>query len=800
MGNELRIKLQPKQKEAFRVSLITSNTFYGGSKGGGKIVANDGLVLTPFGFRKGKSLKVGQLINNPDGSLQRIIQIKPEISLPLWRVHFSDRTYTDVAKDHLWLVWKSNHSRKIQNNRKSGVCSAEVVETKTLLDWLEKGYKPQIPICEDQPFNMTTKWGLFDPYLIGVLLGDGCITKNNLTITCSEEDKQHYRDILGDEEITYTSTKTISFIGEKKKEIKNYLRSCGLDGKYSHNKFIPNIYKYSSVESRYQLIRGILDTDGYNPSGKQGIYYTSISRRLAEDTAFVLRSLGSVVTITESMGSYKKNGEKIVCAKVYDLYIKHRNPDALFKMVRKKKLLSPKNISKRVVKVEILGEITGRCITVSNQNGLYLTNDFIVTHNSYLVRAREIYRRLKYPGTKGLIVRKTYPELYSNHITKIFQEYPQIVSWYNKAHKVINWPNGSITEFSYMRTTDDVYTYQGREYEDISIDEVTQHDYEVVRVLKTSLRTTRKDIKPTLFLTGNPGGPGHMEVKRIFVDRTFKNNENPDDYAFVQAFVQDNNALMDADPEYIQRLHDLPEHLRKAYLEGDWNIFAGQAFSELSPHIHIVEPFELPPATRWIAGFDPGYNHPFSFVLAGVVPDGQVYITQHFTGRLKETPEIVQGIVEHLRGRQCDIYCGHDLWYPGRGGGVSEYENFRRLLNEAGHSKTALIKAKTNHRQGIAQIRKYITSKNEAKKPLLYFFKNEPTVDVFNTLCSLQFDPKDPEDVVKLDADENGNGGDDAADSFRYLVMSRAYPNQPEKSTFGQFSGQSVLENLMEEL
>lgn len=209
---------------------------------------------------------------------------------------------------------------------------------------------------------------------------------------------------------------------------------------------------------------------------------------------------------------------------------------------------------------------------------------------SHAIRAREVIRRSKYSKTAGLIVRKTYPELLANHIRKFFAEYPETFGWYRKAEKTIYWPNGSTTEFSYLQHTDDVYIYQGREYDDISVDEVTQHEYEVIKILRSSLRTTNPDIKPRMFLTGNPGGPGHDEVKRIFIDREFEEDENPDDFHFVQAFVSDNQALMSADPDYIKRLADLPERLRKAYLEGNWEIADDKAFKIFSRLKHVIKP------------------------------------------------------------------------------------------------------------------------------------------------------------------------------------------------------------------
>lgn len=406
---------------------------------------------------------------------------------------------------------------------------------------------------------------------------------------------------------------------------------------------------------------------------------------------------------------------------------------------------------------------------------------------SYLVRFKEIRRRLKYPNTKGLIVRRTYPELLSNHIRKFFEEYPETFKWFNKSEKVIHYPNGSITELSYLSSAMDVYTYQGREYEDISIDEITQHEEQTFKILRTSLRTTKPEIEPRMFLTGNPGGIGHNWVKRIFINEQYQGDEIPEDFGFLQAKVYDNKILMDSDPKYVERLQGSPEHLRKAYLDGDWNIFAGQAFAEMSYEHHVVEPFELPKETRYIAGYDHGYNHPFSFVIAGIVPDGTVYITQHYTDRLKNTIEIAEGIKEHLRGRKIPIYAGHDLWYPGRGGGASVYEQFREL------GITTFQRAKIDRGQGVAQIRKYITYRNSPdKKPLLFFFKTDTVLKVFDTTAGMQFDDKKPEDVMKMDADENGYGGDDAYDSLRYLLMSRATPGKlpdppsPKKNTFSE--------------
>lgn len=420
---------------------------------------------------------------------------------------------------------------------------------------------------------------------------------------------------------------------------------------------------------------------------------------------------------------------------------------------------------------------------------------------SFLIRARQMIRRAKYPNTRGLIVRKTYPELRANHISKLFQEYPLTRKFYNKSEKVLYFPNGSTLEFSFLQSPDDVYTYQGREYDDIDIDEITQHEEEVFKILRTSNRTSNKEavkagMKPSMLLTGNPGGIGHQWVKRIFIDRQFKPEERPEDFGFVQAFVQDNRALLDTDPNYLQTLHGLPECLRKAYLDGDWNIHAGQAFSELSTHVHVIDPFILPAETRYFAGYDHGYNHPFAFVLFAVVPDGTVYVVKTLTARFKRPDEIYEMIRKACEGiGKVEIYAGLDLWSKQRDGSPSTAEQFGSLGMTLGNG-LVLVRAKVDRIQGVSEIRKWIAWQNiNNNQPKLFFFKN--CMDVFNCVASMQFDASRPEDVLKVDADQDGLGGDDLFDAFRYGVMSRLRAPIIDQNKLAQDSAMQILENAI---
>lgn len=409
---------------------------------------------------------------------------------------------------------------------------------------------------------------------------------------------------------------------------------------------------------------------------------------------------------------------------------------------------------------------------------------------SYLTRFREVRRRLKYPNTKGLIVRRTYPELLSNHIRKFFEEYPETAKWFNKSEKVIHYPNGSITELSYLSNETDVYTYQGREYEDISIDEITQHEEQTFKILRTSLRTTNPNIKPRMLLTGNPGGIGHAWVKRIFIDKNYRGGEMPEDYGFVQAFVSDNTALLKADPEYVRRLEDLPDHLRKAYLEGDWNIFAGQMFTMLTPSKHIIDPFKLPLGTQYFAGYDYGHNHPFGFVLCALTPAGEYFVVSYIRKRFVEVADQAELMLKMLEGKnRVTIYAGHDIFNKESGKTIED-----QLLDagfaSSGHS---IVRAAIDHVNGVAELRKVFSLKPDGI-PYLRFFSNAR--EVYDNIAEQQINPNKPEDVIKLNAID-GVGGDDLYDSCRYAIRSWTLPNKLPKS-IKPGTGEMLLQKRIE--
>lgn len=213
---------------------------------------------------------------------------------------------------------------------------------------------------------------------------------------------------------------------------------------------------------------------------------------------------------------------------------------------------------------------------------------------SYWIRSESVRECLSARNVRWLALRRTSPEISENMIIPLQRELPPTRTWFydfNKTDKIMKFFNGSTLRFSYCQNIADVMNYQGIEYDFIAIEELTHWTELEWKLLMWSLRTTRAWIKPNFFASTNPWSIGHQWVKRLFVNRDFREGENPEDYDFIPARVWDNEILMRTQPQYYQLLQALPDKERRAFLEGDWNVFDGQFFTEFRPDLHVVAPF-----------------------------------------------------------------------------------------------------------------------------------------------------------------------------------------------------------------
>ena len=250
---------------------------------------------------------------------------------------------------------------------------------------------------------------------------------------------------------------------------------------------------------------------------------------------------------------------------------------------------------------------------------------------TWAVRIKAMLLACRYAGIKILIVRRSFQELRDNHIPPLQMELRDLARWKEQEKRFI-FPNGSYIRFGYCSAERDVLQYQGQEYDIIFIDEATQLTEFQFQTFKGCLRGAN-DFPKRMYLTCNPGGVGHAWVKRLFIDRQYVEGERPEDYEFIQAKVTDNPVLMKKDPEYINMLRSLPYELREAWLNGSWDIFAGQYFSEWNRDVHVVEPFVIPAWWRRYITIDYGLDMLAAYLI--VVDDHDMaYVVQEvYKGR-----------------------------------------------------------------------------------------------------------------------------------------------------------------------
>ena len=287
---------------------------------------------------------------------------------------------------------------------------------------------------------------------------------------------------------------------------------------------------------------------------------------------------------------------------------------------------------------------------------------------TWSVRMKAMLLASRYAGIKILIVRRSFQELRDNHILPLQMELRDIARWKEQEKRFI-FPNGSYIRFGYCSAERDVLQYQGQEFDIIFIDEATQLTEFQFQTFKGCLRGAN-DFPKRMYLTCNPGGVGHAWVKRLFVDRQYRGDECADDYEFIQAKVTDNPVLMEKDPEYIHMLKSLPYELREAWLNGSWDVFAGQYFSEWDRDVHVVAPFEPPAWWRRYVTIDYGLDMLAAYLIAVDEHDMAYVIREVYQGRdLGENArglivsEAAQAVLDMVGGDKVTAYLAPpDLW------------------------------------------------------------------------------------------------------------------------------------------
>lgn len=347
----------------------------------GKMQRLTDLVYTPDGPITIGSIKVGDKVCSPNGKVSNVIGVYPQGNQDIYKVKFNDGSSTYCGLEHNWTVSK--------NNRRTNYV------TITLEEILKEGlryndrWKWKIPLTKPVYFKQKKRL-VIDPYILGCLIGDGSFRNKTPKLTSSDS---HIINIFKkfcksrDLSFKHISRYDYSISGNTggglivQNTLTRDLKSLNLMDCSSHTKFIPSQYKYASINNRWKLIRGLMDTDGYNDHGKNA-EYTTVSKRLSQDVQEILESLGYSCKIVKRLTSYSGvNGKKFPS---YRLHIRGNDIDKLFSLPRKKsgRNRTKPDLFRTIVEVQKVSKEEAVCIEIDNSDGLYLTNNFIVTHNT----------------------------------------------------------------------------------------------------------------------------------------------------------------------------------------------------------------------------------------------------------------------------------------------------------------------------------------------------------------------------------------------------------------------------------
>lgn len=539
-------------------------------------------------------------------------------------------------------------------------------------------------------------------------------------------------------------------------------------------KTFPESYFTAPLTWRMFFVQGMMDLcGGITTNGKP--FFKTTNKELLAQMQTMFKSIGALVAL--------RNDDS--------LWVRHADVSKLFRFTNQLRL--PKKVNEdfadEIVTIEPAGEEEVKCITIDSEDQLYVTDDYIVTHNSYAILADPV-RYLPHPQFSGLVLRHTTEEL-RELIWKSQELYPKVMPGIRWSERKMQWehPNGGRLWMSYLDRDEDVMRYQGLSFSYVAFDELTQWRSPFAwNYMRSRLRTTAKDLPLFMRASTNPGGPGHAWVKKMFIDpapygkpfwatdiETGETMVYPPGHSkegqplfkrrFIPASLKDNPHLYDAG-DYETNLLSLPEHERRRLLEGDWDVSEGAAFSEFNRAIHVVEPYHIPASWPRFRSADYGYGSWSCVLWFAIAPDDSLVVYRELY--------VTKVLAEDLAVMVLNAEQGEKIMY-----GVLDSSCWHKRGDTGPSIAERMIMKGCRWRPADRSSGSRIAGKNEVHRrlqidpftnaPRMVFFNN--CIQVISDLPSIPLDKTNPEDV------DTKVKNDHSYDALRYGVMSR--PRNP---------------------
>lgn len=370
----------------------------------------------------------------------------------------------------------------------------------------------------------------------------------------------------------------------------------------------------------------------------------------------------------------------------------------------------------------------------------------------------------RYPGLKVLFLRKvgkSNREQFEDFRKRVFALLPHE---YREQKGILTFKNGSTIVIGHFKDEKDIDNYLGLEYDVIAIEEATTLTNSKYLNILTCLRSSKPGWRPRAYLSTNPGNVGHQWFKSTFILPYMQKAEHRT--RFVPATVRDNKFV---NKEYVTEvLENLTGWQREAWLNGNWDVQAGQFFTTFRESVHVLAEWDERQAVRWYAALDYGWNHYTVFHLAAEDKSGNLVVVETHRARQTNVEGHASAINYMLSKRNLQpfnlqyIVAGKDCF--------SRHPDGTTVADQYAQFGIHLQPAEIDRINGWSTVLRRLGDSEKGIKPTLFVHRRcSALIDQFPVM---QHDPNKPEDVMKLDADEEGRGGDDDMDALRFLVAS----------------------------
>lgn len=353
----------------------------------GKELSVDTLIHTPDGWKRNGDIKVGDFVTAPDGSSVKVTGVYPQGIKPLYKVEFSGGRSIESGLEHLWEIYVKQDKKEKPEKK--------IANTQEIIDIINSGKKVYIPVADK--IEKPKKDLVIHPYIMGCLIADGNLKRISLLTRKSYVVNRVYGFLPDDAIFTeyFAEESNRVYHNIKFEPYEKYLKDCGLFDLPFEKRFIPKEYIESNIEDRIELLRGIFDAVGVlsKTNKKRSIHVVVKSEQLAKDISELIWSLGGLVKVKAAdveNADYKRYILFVTYSKVYN---KLSTLPSLQSHLNNKIFNEPALL--RLKSIEYSRDGYAQCISVDREDGLYVAEHYIVTHNTRLMEEMIVQDILK---------------------------------------------------------------------------------------------------------------------------------------------------------------------------------------------------------------------------------------------------------------------------------------------------------------------------------------------------------------------------------------------------------------------